>query len=270
MDDAFKASENVFTFYTHPAAEHLTYAALDDWRKEAADTKGLTRVHNPPRVTYRTATFLDDPAHGIVHDRAYWVSDIRQRKAAYEDVDLTTLACGGTVPVTQTGNGQGSDPVPWTSDYRKQTGLKALAPRALLQGTLGNVASLTIDAGATCLRDKRFDYDITTDGPATVMLNDGRTLKLTAGGAHKGTLAPARQASCPRARKLRLRLPAHTVKAQVFVNGKRKLTRRGRSLRSITVRRLPQQRFRVKLVTTSRSGARRTRTRRYAGCGTAR
>src|SRR4051795_2980451 len=114
MVDAFKATDDIFTFYMHPAAEHLTYAALDDWRKEAADTKGLPLVHTPPRVTYRTATFLDDPALRIVHDRAYWVSEIRQRKKAYEDVDLTTFACGGSVPVTDTGTAQGSDPVPWT------------------------------------------------------------------------------------------------------------------------------------------------------------
>ncbi|MEA2422374.1 MAG: hypothetical protein QOF55_1473, partial [Thermoleophilaceae bacterium] len=126
MQSAFQASENIFTFYTHPAAEHLTYAALDDWRKESADTKGLTLVHNPPRVTYRTATILDDPALGNVHDSANWVSEIRQRKAAYEDVDLTTFACGGSVPVTETGTGSGTDPLPWTSDFHKQTGLKAL------------------------------------------------------------------------------------------------------------------------------------------------
>ena len=48
-----------------------------------------------------------DPAHGIVHDSAYWVSDIRQRKAAYEDVDLFTHACGGSIAKTETGSGQG-------------------------------------------------------------------------------------------------------------------------------------------------------------------
>jgi predicted esterase len=204
MDNAFKATDNVFTFYFHPVAEHLTYAALDDWRKEAADTKGLTLVHNPPRVTYRTATFLDDPKLGIVHDRAYWVSQIRQRKAAYEDVDLTTFACGGSVPVTGTGNGAGPDPIPWTSDYRKPTGTKPLRRRHAIEGTLSNVSSLRIDTRATCLKRKRLSYAITTDGPATVTFSDRRKLRFAKAGKHTGKLAAPRR-RCTRHQKRRHR-----------------------------------------------------------------
>jgi dienelactone hydrolase len=270
MDDAFKATDNVFTFYTHPAAEHLTYAALDDWRKESADTKGLTLVHNPPRVTYRTATFLDDPAHGIVHDSAYWVSDIRQRKAAYEDVDLTTFACGGSIPITETGTGSGSDPVPWSSDLRKQTGLKALPKRSAIEGKLSNVASLTVDAGATCLKDKPLDYAVTTDGPATLTFNDGRKLTFPAAGTHKGSLGGAVLGACSRKGTVRFTLHhgpgSRAVRVDAFVNGKHKLTRRGRALRSITLGHLPQKRFNVRIVTTLSSGARRISTRTFRGC----
>lgn len=270
MDNAFKATDNVFTFYTHPAAEHLTYAALDDWRKESADSKGLTLVHNPPRVTYRTAAFLDDPALGIVHDRAYWVSDIRQRKAAYEDVDLTTFACGGSVPVTATGTGSGSDPVPWTSDFRRQTGLKALPKRAALEGTLSNVASLTIDAGPTCLKDTALSYQIKSDGPAAVKFNDGRTLRFAAAGTHKGSLAAPTLARCSRKGSVRFKLyhgrGGRAVQVVAFVNGKRRLSRRGKSIRSITLRRLPHKNFGVKIVTTLSSGTKRVSTRKFRGC----
>src|SRR4051794_14426799 len=150
MDRAFQATDDVFTFYLHPVAEHLTFAALDDWTKESDDTKSLALVKNPPRVTFRTARVLDDPAHGVVHDHAYWVAAIRGRSKddkAFEDVDLTTFACGGSVPVTQTGNSAGPGPVPWTSDFRRQSGLKALPERAALEGSLKNVSSLTVDAG---------------------------------------------------------------------------------------------------------------------------
>jgi predicted esterase len=270
MDDAFKASDNVFTFYMHPAAEHLTYAALDDWRKEAADTKGLILVHNPPRVTFRTAAFLDDPAHGIVHDSAYWVSDIRQRKAEYEDVDLTTYGCGGTVPVTETGTSQGDDPLPWNSDFRKQTGLKALPKSNKLEGSLGNVASLTVDATATCLSRKAIAYDIKTDGPATINFNDGRTLKFDAAGEHKGTLEQAVLGTCSRSGKLRFALhgssAGHVVAVVVYVNGMRKLSRRGKKLRSVTISRLPSKRFTVKIVTTLSTGSKRVSTREFRGC----
>lgn len=65
MDRAFKAAGGLYTWYYHPAAEHLTYFALDDWRKEAADTANLSLVTNPARVTY-----VRDPGHrqpGVRH-----------------------------------------------------------------------------------------------------------------------------------------------------------------------------------------------------------
>jgi predicted esterase len=254
MQSAFQTTDNVFTFYTHPAAEHLTFAALDDWRKEAADTKGLTLVHDPPRVTYRTATFLDDPARGIVHDRAYWVSRIRERKKAYEDVDLTTFACGGKVPKTETGSGSGSDPLPWSSQFRKQTGLEALPRRSAIEGRLTNVASLRIDARATCLRRKTLSYSIETDGPATIAFSDGRTLAFSDAGRHTGTLAAPARGNCSSGRNVRFTLHhaagVRVVKVVAFVNGKRKLVRRGRDIRSIVLRRLPVKRFVVTIVGT--------------------
>jgi len=210
MDRAFQATDDVFTFYLHPVAEHLTFAALDQWTKEAADTKGLTLVHDPPRVTFRTARFLDDPAEGIVHDHAYWVSQIRGRlkdDKAFEDVDLTTFACGGSVPVFTTGHGAGPDPVPWASDFRKVTGSRPLPRRAALEGTLKNVASLSVDSGATCLDDGPVAYKVTTDGPTTLTLSDGRSVDLPAAGTFSGTLAPptlSATRSCVSRRSIRL------------------------------------------------------------------
>jgi hypothetical protein len=183
MSDAFKAHELVYDFFLHPGAEHLTLAALDDWRKEAAYTKGLRRVRNPPRVTFRTATFLDDPAHGIVHDRAYWVSRIRGRKTGttFEDVDLTTAACGGSTPKLESTTGSGDDPLPWSSSGHAVVGQTPIARERKLSGTLANVASLRIDARRTCLRGGRFAYDISTDGPVVIAFSDGRRLTLAAG-----------------------------------------------------------------------------------------
>jgi hypothetical protein len=189
MDQAFQRTDDVYRWYLHPAAEHLTYIPLDDWHKEAASTKRLLRVVDPPRVTFRTASFMDDLAHEIRHDRAYWVSDIRQRSAsAYADVDLTSAGCGGTVPVTQRASDAGVDPVPWTSDERRQTGLRALPKVAKLSGTLTNVASLTIDTRATCLPGA-FAYELTTDGPVAIRTADGRTVATTGTGVQKGVIA---------------------------------------------------------------------------------
>jgi dienelactone hydrolase len=257
MDRAFQASDNVFTFYTHPAAEHLTFAALDDWRKEAADTKSLSLVHDPPRVTFRTAAFLDDPAHGIVHDHAYWVSAIRGRAAAYEDVDLTTFACGGSTPVLTAGTGSGSDPVPWSSDFHKPTATKPIARRNALEGTLTNVASLRVDSAATCLDGRALSYKITTDGPATVALSDGRTLRFGDKGTHSGSLAaPALGAvgrACVSKRRVRITVRrARGLKVRrmtILVNGKRKKVVRSKRRRTIvSLRGLPKGRVHVTVV----------------------
>jgi hypothetical protein len=270
MQSAFQASDNVFKFYLHPAAEHLTYAGLDDWRKEAADSKGLTLVHNPPRVTYRTATFLDDPARGIVHDRAYWVSKIRERKKAYEDVDLTTFACGGSVPKTETGNGAGPDPVPWSSTFRKQTGLTKLPTRSAIEGKLTNVASLRIDAGRTCVKRRALRYSLVTDGPATVAFSDGRSLRFTGAGTHTGTLAAPGHGTCTASRSVRFKLHhghgTRIVKVVAYVNGRRKLVRRGHDVKSIVLRGLPKKRFVVTIVATRKGGAQIVSTRTFNGC----
>lgn len=270
MQSAFQASDNVFTFYLHPAAEHLTYAGLDDWRKESADTKELTLVHDPPRVTYRTATFLDDPAHGIVHDRAYWVSKIRERKKAYEDVDLTTFACGGSVPKTETGSGSGSDPVPWSSTFRKQTGLEKLPTRSAIEGKLTNVASLRIDAKRTCVKGKALAYSLVTDGPAAVTFSDGRSLQFASAGTHTGTLAAPQPGQCSASRSVRFKLHhgrgTRIVSVVAYVNGKRKLSRSGHDVKSIVLRGLPRKRFVVTIVATRKGGAQLVSTRTFSGC----
>ncbi len=190
MDQAFQATPNIFTWYLHPTAEHLTLIALDDWRKEAADTKGLRRVADPVHVVFVRDPVTDSPKYGIVHDHAYWISQIHDRSTqGYGTVDLTNQGCGGSVPTTVTGSGSGTDPVPWVSNYRRQTGTQPVARSPHVSGKLQNVDSLRIDAGATCLKGTDVSYDIRTDGTARISFSDGRTLVLTGSGEHTGTLA---------------------------------------------------------------------------------
>lgn len=183
-----RAAGGIYTWYLHPAAEHLTYIALDDWCKEAADTAHLSLVRNPVRVSYVRDPVTDSPRYGIVHDRAYWLSRITNRGAGYGTLDLTNHSCGATVPTTRTGSGAGEDPVPWMSDYRAQTGAVSVGARPELDGTLNNVSGLQIDARATCLADRPVSYRLTTDGPLTLRLSDGRRLTLAGAGLHTGRL----------------------------------------------------------------------------------
>ncbi|HET7567533.1 MAG TPA: prolyl oligopeptidase family serine peptidase [Gaiellaceae bacterium] len=188
MQQAFAATGGPYIWWMHPAAEHDTYAVLDDYRKEALWSASLARPADPPEVTYRYDPATDDPAFGLVHDHAYWLSAIATAAAGAGSVDLTTQGCGGALPVTSPTTGEGTDPVPWTSIGAAVTGATPLVQAPRLSGTLGNVAALTVDAAATCLAGAPIQYDLTTDGPATVRFTDGRTLVLPGSGEHVGTL----------------------------------------------------------------------------------
>jgi hypothetical protein len=59
---------------------------------------------------------------------------------------------------------------------------------------------------------------------------------------------------------------ATVVRVDVFVNGKRVLTRRGHDIKRVTIHRLPQGRFVVKIVATQSTGSTLTSTRTYHGC----
>ncbi|HEY7812848.1 MAG TPA: hypothetical protein VIC62_06390, partial [Nakamurella sp.] len=177
MQQAFAATDDVYQWYLHTTAEHLTFAALDDWRKEAAYSAGQRRVTAPARVTFRTDPFLDAPAYGIRHDRAYWVSAIRGQNPGWIDTDLTSHGCGGSNPQFTTGNGAGPSPVPWVSIYQAVSGRTAAPATPMLEGTLHNLRSAHIDTRATCLGGG-FAYSIQSDAAGVLTLSDGRQIPL--------------------------------------------------------------------------------------------
>lgn len=181
-----------YEFFFHPAADHLTLAVLDDWQKEAAYSADRERVRNPARVTYRTDEWLRNEALNIRHDRAYWIADIRGRdgqdeEGVFVDVDLTSFGCGGDRPVYETGFDGGEDPVPWASEFRAEIDREPIAQSNGIEGSLTNVTSLTIDVEGACLSEQSVDYELTTDGPVTLTLSDGRTLTLNEAGTHQGS-----------------------------------------------------------------------------------
>jgi hypothetical protein len=59
---------------------------------------------------------------------------------------------------------------------------------------------------------------------------------------------------------------ATVVRVDVFVNGRRVLSRRGRNIKRVTIKRLPQGKFVVKIVATQSTGSTLTSTRTYKGC----
>jgi hypothetical protein len=56
------------------------------------------------------------------------------------------------------------------------------------------------------------------------------------------------------------------VSVQIFVNGKRNVHRRGKNIETVSLKRLPEGIFRVRIVSTHSDGRRIISTRRYKGC----
>ena len=56
------------------------------------------------------------------------------------------------------------------------------------------------------------------------------------------------------------------MKVVVYVNGKRKLRKRGHNISRVTLRRLPKKRFKVRIAATQSSGGQLVSTRVYRGC----
>lgn len=194
IEQAFAATDNIYTWYMHPGAEHLTFSTLDQWDKEAAYSKDFRRAVNPARVTFRHDPTLGSPEYGVAHDRAYWVSGVTNRRVGesfkdrvYGDIDLINHGCGGSVPIGRTAHMTGDGPVPWASNERVHDGDAPIAAENFIEGSLTNIAALTIDTAATC-NPGPLRYSLATDGPATVSFSDGRRLDLPAAGTFTGTL----------------------------------------------------------------------------------
>ncbi|WP_297797206.1 prolyl oligopeptidase family serine peptidase [uncultured Marinobacter sp.] len=170
-----------YEFYLHPVAEHLTFLFFDDWAKEAELSADWVRVSNPSRVSYLFDPRFDYPELDIVHDRAYWISELRAREALPAQVDLHSLGCGDAEVVFETGADVGESPTPWASNFRHQSGEQPVSAIPVLNGTLTNVGSATLDLDAACLAGMPVEYSIESDGPANLKMSDGRVLDLVAG-----------------------------------------------------------------------------------------
>lgn len=187
LQDRFRTAEVEQAFYVHPAAEHLTYAFVDDWKREAAFAAGRTLIQAPARVQYRTSDYTAYPEYGIRHDRAYWLADIRPAGEGYADLDVTSFGCGAAdavVGAASTTAGQGPVPLVWTLQSKTTSPGAAVAGQNRLAARLVNVASLTVELEGSCLSHAPIAYEVTSSTPVVLRFSDGRVLTLPAGSSH--------------------------------------------------------------------------------------
>ncbi len=165
--------------------EHFTLAILDGWGA-ARDFLGDARVkRDPSRVNYAFVPAADRPKLGLVHDHAYWVSDLRARDTsgdaasdpARAEIDARSLAFGeGDAPgrpVLSAGAGP-SPPQVNTVEGTDWGPIPKRAPENALELTLENVSSATVDGRRAKLDPGRpLRVKVTSDGASTITIDLG-------------------------------------------------------------------------------------------------
>ena len=168
--------------WTFPG-EHSALARLDDWRA-AKSFLGAARVkRSPSRVNYALMPDTSRARLGLVHDHAYWVSDLRARNRngepgtdpARAEIDARSLAFGQgdprTAPVTAA---RGGPPAPGAVEGTRWTGTEAREPRNTLDVRLENLDRATIDGRRARLSGGRMlRVRIAADGEGTMRLDLG-------------------------------------------------------------------------------------------------
>jgi hypothetical protein len=181
--DAVDAAGLRHEFDVFPTADHFALAVNDEYGL-AADFLGNRRVaRNPARVSYVTNTGMNFPALGYVANKAYWLSQIRNRDPGLGELDAFSHGFGrGDPPVLATQNGVGVltggffPALTFTSQIQKWGQAPAQPRRKRLQLDLTNVERVRVDVQRARI-GCRPKLDITSDGPAKVILGGcGRTV----------------------------------------------------------------------------------------------
>ncbi|MED5389657.1 MAG: alpha/beta hydrolase-fold protein, partial [Pseudomonadota bacterium] len=189
LEEQLLKGEMPYQFYLHPVAEHLTYILIDQWSKEARYITDRSLQDNPATVRFRFEPENFYPEYGIRHDRAYWLMDLAGRSQEAVQVDLTSHACGAQqFDVEEVVLEGGTEVLPWVGSHRGLSPIESLPANPVLTGSLENLHEGRLDVTATCLSGQ-FEYEILSDGPATLWLSDGRSINLTTG-TNQGIVAP--------------------------------------------------------------------------------
>jgi hypothetical protein len=176
-------------------AEHLTLAINDQFAPAATFLGIPVNNVNPPHVTFVRNPSMDDAAHGVVADHAYWVSAVKLRNTTTitGTIDVFSQGFGvgdpptsGTVPVVGTLTGGKLAPLAFTGFKNTYGAIPKTKAANILRITATNLASISIDparANVNCAAQ----LAVTSDGPLTV------TLAGCANGAHSfnGLARPA-------------------------------------------------------------------------------
>ncbi|MGH9000191.1 MAG: alpha/beta hydrolase-fold protein, partial [Acidimicrobiia bacterium] len=146
-----------YRYVEYPEADHHTLAVLGYGLPMATDFLSRTRVvDGPARVTYVVAPGADDPALGLVHDHAYWVSGLRLAPTVGGPdrtgrIDAYSWASGVREPSSRLRRGGGDEPLAYTEQYRTWSGPPKAPAGNRLDVTLANLYSARLELEAAGL-----------------------------------------------------------------------------------------------------------------------
>jgi hypothetical protein len=172
--------------WTFPAGGHLGPALRDDWAPAAPWLDATRVVRDPPRIDLGVYPSLDDPALGLVHDHAYWISGVRVAPggaARRGDVTARSLAFGLGDPPARSydATGTAGGAVAAIHGVRWGAPVRVRARNALALNLRG-VTALRVDGVRARLSARRpLTVTVATDTPAAIRidLGSGRGVRLS-------------------------------------------------------------------------------------------
>lgn len=172
-----------YRFIVHPV-EHLSFGFLGYNLPYATEFLGDAAVdRNPSHVTYSYVPGADNPNLGLVHDHAYWVSEIRIADSGLGSpvpkatVDAFTHTAGRGDPPSAPGAANGFGPVPYVETNRSWGEAPKIPVENKLTVKLTNVGSATLDTA-------RAGLDLAK--PVTVALDSSHGGELVLAGDFRG------------------------------------------------------------------------------------
>jgi pimeloyl-ACP methyl ester carboxylesterase len=247
-----------------PIADHLTLATNDEYGK-GADWLGSHRVdRDPAHVTYVVDPTEDSSEASVVANHAYWASRLSVRdpkKSPTGTFDARSEGFGvGDGKPTGVSQGAGTldggahGPTPYVERSQDWTPAPKEPVADRLDVIATNIATATVDAARARLSCAP-ELNVKSDGPLDLKIDCSKV--------------GAKSASCTSS--VSFRLPtlkgARVVRAVVKRNGRTLKTVKGHNLRTLTVKRVSNRAYSLRIeLTTSSNGKRITLQKRISAC----
>jgi dienelactone hydrolase len=163
-----------------PGYDHFVFGLMDEWGPGRDFLGNATVERSPPQITYRAIPATNHEELGLVHDGAYWVSDITVVDGADSGlIDVRSAAIDGAPPIVVDYRGPGTKPAPHVKrGTRWNESMHELALRNALDIDLEEVSAVTIwveDAQLSTNKPIELDIDSTTPATITLASSDGTT-----------------------------------------------------------------------------------------------